>query len=195
MATVNGITAEHAQDILDQTITDITISGSTMNLVRHDGSTSPTGDFSAVIDDQVSSAITAEDIPGQISAEVSSEITAADIPGRVAGSVTARGSVSTGAALFTGLTNNDMINKIITATLTANITITTSNIPASPRPGTQFAIVFTQDATGGRTLTLTGIKKSQGVLALTTAANAIDIISFLYDGTNWYAGAMGVAFS
>ena len=168
MAIVNGITAEAAQDILDQTIESAEISGSSLVFTRHDGSSFSAGDFSSAVETPIAEA--------------------------VAGSLTALGNIS-GAVSFGSLTPNDMVNRIFTATLTGNISINSSSFPTPALPGTQFAMRFTQDGTGGRTLTLTGIKRSQGVLALSTAAGAIDIIMFMYDGTNWYAGAMGVAFS
>jgi hypothetical protein len=45
-------------------------------------------------------------------------------------------------------------------------------------------IVVKQDDVGGRTLSRTGI--DNGLITLSTAANAIDILAFLYDGTDYY---------
>lgn len=71
-----------------------------------------------------------------------------------------------------------------TATLTGNITAvfnSTGNIV-----GTEMILEFTQDATGSRTLTLpTTATAAQGGLTLSTAANAIDIVKFIWDGTKW----------
>ena len=49
-------------------------------------------------------------------------------------------------------------------------------------------LVLKQDGTGSRTATWPGAVKWPGGTAptLTTAANSIDIISFYYDGTNFY---------
>jgi len=54
-------------------------------------------------------------------------------------------------------------------------------------------LVLTQDATGGEGLVLgTGctwkaVNAGAGAVVLTNAANAIDILTFTYDGTNCYA--------
>ena len=190
MATVNGVTAERMQTILDQTLASAEIEGSTLKFTRYDGSSFTAGDFSTYINAQIDGPLDAAiaTINGQVTSQVN-----AVVPAAVAGGVTARGNV-TGAFSFAGLTSAQMVNRLFTATLTGNISVDSANFPASPVPGTQFAMRLTQDATGGRTLTLTGIKVSQGVLTLSTSPGAIDIIMFLYDGTNWYGGAMGVGF-
>lgn len=72
-----------------------------------------------------------------------------------------------------------------TATLTGNITAV---MPASAVIGTIMTWVLTQDATGSRTLTLPVNAKTSasGVgLVISTAANAVDTIVWIYDGTNW----------
>ena len=71
-------------------------------------------------------------------------------------------------------------------TLTGNTTLNILNMVA----GQQLGIVVTQDATGGRTITLPAGSKvalgGGGVLVLSTAANAIDILGCFYDGTYFY---------
>lgn len=49
-------------------------------------------------------------------------------------------------------------------------------------------LIVKQDATGNRTLTLPSgsIILGGGTLTLSTAANAVDILTFVYDGTNYY---------
>jgi len=48
-------------------------------------------------------------------------------------------------------------------------------------------LVVKQDAVGSRTLTLpSGSLEINGSITLTTTANAIDILAWLYDGTNYY---------
>ena len=70
-------------------------------------------------------------------------------------------------------------------TLGGNRTLSFSSTPASGSYGT---LVVTQDATGGRTLTLpSGTNKVLGsasttTIALSSAANAKDILNFYYDG-------------
>lgn len=180
MATVDGMTAQKMQQILDDTIASADIQGSSLVFTRYGGDTFVAGDFQAYITSQIGTQIT--------------DGIAAAVPAAVAGGLTNKGNLS-GAITFVGNTPQDMVNRLFTATLTGNVTLNSTAFPTPSIAGTQFAIVFKQDATGGRTLTLTGIKKSQGLLALSTAANAIDIVSFLYDGTNWYAGLMGVGFA
>lgn len=176
MATVNGVTAERMTEIINESIESAAIQGSTLIFTRHDGSSFAAGDFGSFI-----------------SAGVNQEVDAT-VPTAVAGGLTAKGNIS-GAVSFAGLTPGDMVNRLFTATLTGAITIASSAFPSPAIPGSQFAMVLHQDTTGNRSLTLTGIKRSQGALTLTSSPNAIDIVSFMYDGTNWYAGLMGVNFS
>ena len=74
-------------------------------------------------------------------------------------------------------------------TLGGNRTLSFSTTPASGSYGT---LVVTQDATGGRTLTLpSGTNKVLGSISNTTislsaAANAIDILNFYFDGTTYF---------
>ena len=77
-------------------------------------------------------------------------------------------------------------------TLTANTTLNLSNV----RNGDYGTIILTQDSGGNRTITLGTVNGASathkvvnggaGLVSLTTTANAIDILSFVYDGTNVY---------
>lgn len=71
-------------------------------------------------------------------------------------------------------------------TLTGNATLSITNVVA----GMYGLIRVTQDATGSRTLTLPSgskvINGGVGAVALTTTANATDVLSYFYDGTNYY---------
>lgn len=71
-------------------------------------------------------------------------------------------------------------------TLGGNRTLAMSN-PVSGSYGTLRVI---QDATGSRTLTLPAgskvINGGAGAITLTTTANAIDVLTFYYDGTNYF---------
>lgn len=180
MAEFTGITAAKADEILDQSVVSGAINGSGhLILTRYDGSQIDAGDFTGIVtgilDQQVSDAL------------------AATLPSKIAGTVVNKGNVS-GAVTFAEFNNETIVNAMVRLVATGNLTISTGSMPASPKANTQFAVKIQQDGTGGRTLTLTGFKKSQGVLTLTPAANAIDIIMFLYDGVNWYAGPMGIDF-
>ena len=74
-------------------------------------------------------------------------------------------------------------------TLGDNRTLSFSTAPASGSYGT---LVVTQDATGGRTLTLpSGTNKVLGststtTISLSTTANAKDILNFYFDGTTYF---------
>jgi hypothetical protein len=81
------------------------------------------------------------------------------------------------------LTPNPVNGPIQTVTLTGNVTI---NAFSSPLSGQTIRLVLTQDATGSRLLTST-MKFAGGIKTLSTAANAIDILTISYIGTSYYA--------
>lgn len=92
---------------------------------------------------------------------------------------------STRFALTDGATialdwNNGNVQSV---TLGGNRTFTFAN----PKDGGRYLIILKQDATGSRTLTWPTIKWAGGSApTLTTTANKYDIISLVYDGTNYY---------
>ena len=182
MASVTGITAAKALDILGQSIVSGSINGSGhLILTKHNGTTIDAGAFSAIME-----GILEDDVEAAVGPAVANAMGGVLFP---------KGTTS-GVLTFTEANDQTLIHAMFTVTLNGNASINGATaFPASPKPGTQFAVRFMQDATGGRTLSLTNIKKSMGVLSLSTDANAIDIIVFMYDGTYWYAGAMGLAFS
>lgn len=108
----------------------------------------------------------------------------------VGGSVIALGNLTGSVNMSTvgssALTTDTAVNATVTATLTGNTTFTKATMPTVDA-GTQFTMLIKQDVTGSRTLTLTNILKPNGTLALSTAANAVDMLVFFYDGTDWYA--------
>jgi hypothetical protein len=56
--------------------------------------------------------------------------------------------------------------------------------------GQSFILIVSQDATGSRTATFTGVKWPGGAApTITIAANSVDILTFLSNGTNWYGAA------
>jgi len=70
-----------------------------------------------------------------------------------------------------------------TVTLGGNRTLSITNAVS----GDSGTLIVKQDAVGSRTLTLpSGSKEMAGSITLSTAANSIDIIAWLYDGTNYY---------
>ncbi len=81
------------------------------------------------------------------------------------------------------LTPNAANGSVQTVTLTGSVTI---NAFTSPVSGQTITLILTQDATGSRTLTST-MKFAGGAKTLSTAANAIDILTISYIGTTYYA--------
>ena len=73
---------------------------------------------------------------------------------------------------------------IFQVTATGSITI---NSLANATAGSSGVIIITQDGTGSRTLTTgSNIKWAGGLNTLSTAANSIDLINYMYDGTTYY---------
>ena len=82
---------------------------------------------------------------------------------------------------------------VLTATLTAS-TPCTFTMPTATA-GKSFILKLTQAATGMTTATFTGVKWPGGTApTITATASAVDIISFVADGTNWY-GTFAQAFA
>lgn len=106
----------------------------------------------------------------------------------IANGGTAKSSISY-ATLTDGATITWTVSGIVenaTVTLGGNRTLAFSGI-ANGMTGT---LIVKQDATGSRTLALPAgskvINSGAGVATLSTTANAIDILAFTYDGTNYY---------
>jgi hypothetical protein len=72
---------------------------------------------------------------------------------------------------------------IQTVTLTGNVTF---NAFETPLPGQSLTLIVIQDGTGNRLLT-SNMKFAGNSKTLSTAANAQDIISVFYTGSNYYA--------
>jgi hypothetical protein len=77
----------------------------------------------------------------------------------------------------------------LTANTTINVPATGSGTSTVPT-GTQMTILFTQDATGGRTLTWNAIFLRSSNLASSGTAGQRASITFVYDGTNWVETAV-----
>jgi len=72
--------------------------------------------------------------------------------------------------------------------LTKNVTL---SLVGSPRAGATYVMRIVQDTTGGHTVTWPGVVRWPGGVAatLSTAANAVDIVTMTSDGTNLFAVA------
>jgi hypothetical protein len=90
----------------------------------------------------------------------------------------------TGYTTVTGTFNLDLSSyQNMTITLTGTATLTFTN-PVGACKGT---IIVKQNGTGGHNITWpTGVYKLSGAVTIQTAANAITIVSYIYDGTNYY---------
>ena len=96
--------------------------------------------------------------------------------------------------VFTSLTDAaniswDALNDNAKVTLAGSRTL---DNPTNLVSGRTYNLIVTQDATGTRLLNYGSIFKWQGgtVPTLSTAANAIDIFTFIYDGTNLYGSVI-----
>lgn len=89
------------------------------------------------------------------------------------------------------ITPNVANGTVQVVTLTGNVTF---NAFTSPVAGQSLTLIIKQDATGNRTLTSTGIKWANSSKTLSTTANAIDIATVFYDGTNYW-GSLGKGFA
>lgn len=106
----------------------------------------------------------------------------AALEARLAGSTVAVVPPHTQSVAYAAsVTPNPAAGKRITVgTLTGNITIVT---PTSPVAGQEMTLVFTQDATGGRVVTLPSAWFFSWTP--TTTANHKNSITLVYDGSNW----------
>jgi len=88
----------------------------------------------------------------------------------------------------TSATLNISTGTVLRYTMTGNCTFT---MPTSPTAGQSFILILTQDGTGGRTAVFTGVKwpAATAPTITTTATTGRDILTFVYDGTNWYGTA------
>lgn len=80
------------------------------------------------------------------------------------------------------------VNQVTSVTLTDNRTL---GAPTNLVDGGTYILIVKQDATGSRTLAYNAVFKFPGGTAptLSTDANAVDILTFVSDGTNMYGAA------
>ena len=85
---------------------------------------------------------------------------------------------------YAGTITPDVANgNVQIVTLTGNVTFSAFTNPIA---GQNLTLIVKQDGTGGRTLTST-MKFAGGIKTLSGTANAVDIITVFYDGTNYWA--------
>ena len=88
-----------------------------------------------------------------------------------------RQAIAYAASIFPSLLRGEIVD---VGTLTGNIGV---GVPTSAARGLRLTFNFTQDATGGRTVTWNAVFKVNWTPD--TAANKRNTITFEYDGTNW----------
>lgn len=184
MATITGITAAKADEILGMSVVSGAINGSGhLILTRGNGSTIDAGDFTGIV-----SSILGD----QVQAKVDDVV-----PDAIAGTVVDKGSVggtSSVALTIPELNSDNMPNAMVKVTLAGNVTFAASSLPAAPKANTQWVLRLQQDATGSRVFTISGFKRAYGSLPISTTPNAVDLIVFIFDGTDWLVGLMGADF-
>lgn len=177
MATVTGLTVDKLNEELGKMVVFSSVDESgQISLKLKNGSIIPGGSFYDAIREMVALMVKLE------------------VNEKVAGTPVNLGNKSGAITELASKTEGKLLNSMVTVVATGNLTIAAANLPNDATAGTQFAMRITQDGVGNRTLTTTNIKRTQGVLTLSTAPNAVDIVVFLYDGNSWYAGMMGVDF-
>ena len=86
-----------------------------------------------------------------------------------------------GASTTISLTNGTFQTATLTASTPCTVTMPTATA------GKSFILILTQAATGMTTATFTGVKYPGGTApTITATASAVDIISFVANGTVWY---------
>lgn len=92
------------------------------------------------------------------------------------------------------LTDGATINWNLALGVAATVTLAGNRTLANPTnmaSGYSYSIIVKQDATGSRTLAYgSAYKWSGGTPVLSTTANAVDIITFISDGTNMYGSIL-----
>jgi hypothetical protein len=106
------------------------------------------------------------------------------------GDLKAKTYILTNPTTTTASTSTTTINlatgNVLEVLLNANTTLSFTN----PRIGT-YIIKIKQDGTGGRTVTFPTIKwADDAVPTITATANRTDLVTLIYDGTNYYASCL-----
>jgi hypothetical protein len=157
------------------------------------------GGASAIFDVHLLSA-SAFFLPGALSTGIVTVTTSTGAVSSEAVVPTAQGGTNTSSPAFAAQIDAATVTWAIGSALIANASLTftvhsgsrTLNI-TNPVNGGSYVIWLKQDGTGGEGLTLgTGctwkvIGGGGGAISLSSAANAVDVLAFTYDGTNCYA--------
>ncbi|MFA6149825.1 MAG: hypothetical protein WC716_00805 [Chitinophagaceae bacterium] len=161
------------------------------NIVRRINSSSISKEPFNVVGGSVQATSNTQDIYTQGNLSVGKTANSATL--EVGGKVKADSTISAPnfATLYQTLTSgtvawNQQLGSTATVTLTSNSTLSITNATT----GMYGLLKVVQDGTGGRTLTLPAgskvINGGGGVALLTTTGNAVDILTYFYDGTNYW---------
>ena len=106
------------------------------------------------------------------------------------GDLKAKTYILTNPTTTTASTSTTTINlatgNVLEVLLNVNTTLSFTN----PRIGT-YILKIKQDGTGGRTVTFPTMKwADDAVPTITTTANRTDLVTLIYDGTNYYASCL-----
>lgn len=93
-------------------------------------------------------------------------------------------TIYTGGTTTGTITPSVANGNVQSITLSGSITL---NALGTPETGDSMTLIVTQPASGGPYTLTSSMKFAGGTKTLSTAANAIDIISVVYDGTSYYA--------
>jgi len=174
---------------IDDEIMEVTgTSGDTFTIGTRgaEGTTATAHNAGAVVELNVTAAIIQELQDGKLSAVV--DDTSPQLGGELDAGAHSIGFTQQAITSSSGAATIDWkLGNKASITLTENVTFT-FNAPSNPG---NLILVMIQDSTGGRTATWPSNVKWVGGTAptLSTAANAVDIIAFYFDGTNYYGQA------
>ena len=96
----------------------------------------------------------------------------------------ARDTVFTGGTTTGTITPNAANGNVQTITLSGSITLNALNTPVS---GQSLTLIIRQPSTGGPFTLTSTMKFAGGFKTLSTAANAVDMLTISYIGTTYYA--------
>ena len=97
------------------------------------------------------------------------------------GITSAYGALVAADSFATSYTPDLAAGGVLKIILTDNVTI---NAPVNGKSGVELTLFMTQDGTGGRVVTWNGAYKTNWTP--NTTAGKVNIITFVYDGTNWW---------
>lgn len=178
MAEFTGLGAAKAEEILGMSVASMVVNESGhLIFTRVNGSTIDAGDLTAILSD-----LTNEALDENVNLRVSNA---------QVGTTEDKGVMSSGNLDFTPFNSATLVNSLILVTISGDITISTADIPSSPKTNCRFRVRVQQHNTGGgHHVNLVGFKRpsaATGPIVSSTSAFDVDVLEFFFDGTYWYA--------